>query len=95
MAGTYLIALFDIDGTLVSTGGAGAVAWKQAFQELHGVPVDILEYTDIGMTDPHVGAPTVGGAAIGVATGSHDAAALREAGADRVLPTLEQELPLR
>src|SRR3954469_11429362 len=52
------ILLFDIDGTLVSTGGAGAVAWKQAFEELHGVPADIGEFTDAGMTDPDVGAKT-------------------------------------
>jgi phosphoglycolate phosphatase len=32
--------------------------------------------------------------AIGVATGHYDAAALREAGADHVVETLEEELPL-
>jgi len=52
------ILLFDIDGTLVSTGGAGAVAWKQAFDELHGIPADIGQFTDAGMTDPDVGAKT-------------------------------------
>jgi phosphoglycolate phosphatase len=52
------ILLFDIDGTLVSTGGAGAVAWKQAFEELYGIPADIGQYTDAGMTDPDVGAKT-------------------------------------
>ena len=52
------ILLFDIDGTLVSTGGAGAVAWKQAFEELHGIPADIGQFTDAGMTDPDVGAQT-------------------------------------
>ena len=52
------ILLFDIDGTLVSTGGAGAVAWKQAFDELYGIPADIGEFTDAGMTDPDVGAKT-------------------------------------
>ena len=52
MVDAYRILLFDIDGTLVSTGGAGAVAWKQAFQELHGIPADINEFTDAGMTDP-------------------------------------------
>jgi phosphoglycolate phosphatase len=52
------ILLFDIDGTLVSTGGAGAVAWKQAFDELYGIPADIGEFTDAGMTDPDVGART-------------------------------------
>lgn len=55
---TPRILLFDIDGTLVSTGGAGAVAWKQAFRELHGIPADIGRYTDAGMTDPDVGAKT-------------------------------------
>ena len=58
MADSPRIVLFDIDGTLVSTGGAGAVAWKQAFEDLHGVPADIGQYTDAGMTDPDVGAKT-------------------------------------
>lgn len=58
MDGAPRILLFDIDGTLVSTGGAGAVAWKQAFQELHGIPADIGQFTDAGMTDPDVGAQT-------------------------------------
>ncbi len=34
------------------------MAWKQAFQELHGIPADINEFTDAGMTDPDVGAKT-------------------------------------
>lgn len=50
--------LFDIDGTLVSTGGAGAEAWKRAFDELYGIPADIGEFTDAGMTDPDVGEKT-------------------------------------
>ena len=58
MPRAYRILLFDIDGTLVSTGGAGAAAWKRAFDELHGIPADIGEYTDAGMTDPDVGALT-------------------------------------
>jgi phosphoglycolate phosphatase len=58
MATEHRILLFDIDGTLVTTGGAGAVAWKQAFQELHGIPADIGQFTDAGMTDPDVGAKT-------------------------------------
>ena len=58
MADPYRILLFDIDGTLVSTGGAGAVAWRQAFEELHGIPADIGKFTDAGMTDPDVGART-------------------------------------
>jgi len=58
MAATPRILLFDIDGTLVSTGGAGAVAWRRAFEELHGIPADIGKFTDAGMTDPDVGAQT-------------------------------------
>jgi phosphoglycolate phosphatase len=50
--------LFDIDGTLIETGGAGAEAWRRAFEELYGVPADITEYTHAGMTDPEVGEVT-------------------------------------
>ncbi|MGV1048581.1 MAG: HAD family hydrolase [Solirubrobacterales bacterium] len=46
--------LFDIDGTLLKTGGAGAVAWQRAFRELHGVDADITEHTREGMTDPEI-----------------------------------------
>jgi phosphoglycolate phosphatase-like HAD superfamily hydrolase len=46
--------LFDIDGTLLVTGGAGAVAWQRAFQELHGVEANIEEHTRAGMTDPEI-----------------------------------------
>jgi phosphoglycolate phosphatase len=46
--------LFDIDGTLITTGGAGAVAWRLAFEELYGIPADIGKFSDAGMTDPEV-----------------------------------------
>jgi phosphoglycolate phosphatase-like HAD superfamily hydrolase len=46
--------LFDIDGTLITTGGAGAVAWRMAFHDLYGVPADIGDCSDAGMTDPEV-----------------------------------------
>lgn len=46
--------LFDIDGTLLVTGGAGAVAWQRAFRELHGVDANIGEHTEAGMTDPEI-----------------------------------------
>jgi phosphoglycolate phosphatase len=46
--------LFDIDSTLISSGGAGAVAWARAFDELHGRSVDTHEVTEPGMTDPEV-----------------------------------------
>ena len=50
-----IAALFDIDGTLIITGGAGAAAWRLAFDELYGIPAEIGEFTDTGMTDPDVG----------------------------------------
>src|SRR5829696_6354958 len=50
-----IAALFDIDGTLIITGGAGAAAWRRAFDDLYGIPADIGEFTDTGMTDPDVG----------------------------------------
>src|SRR5215218_627043 len=58
MATSNRILLFDIDGTLVTTGGAGAVAWRRAFEDLHGIPADIGQFTDAGMPDPDVGAQT-------------------------------------
>jgi phosphoglycolate phosphatase-like HAD superfamily hydrolase len=58
MSNNYRLLLFDIDGTLVTTGGAGAVAWKRAFSDLHGIPAEIGEFTDAGMTDPDVGTQT-------------------------------------
>jgi phosphoglycolate phosphatase len=58
MASGYRLVLFDIDGTLITTGGAGAAAWKLAFEELHGIPADIGQFTDAGMTDPDVGRRT-------------------------------------
>jgi phosphoglycolate phosphatase-like HAD superfamily hydrolase len=32
--------LFDIDGTLITTGGAGARRWRDAFQDLYRIPAD-------------------------------------------------------
>jgi len=50
--------LFDIDGTLLVTGGAGARSWRLAFDELYGIEADIGAFTDAGMTDPDVGRRT-------------------------------------
>jgi phosphoglycolate phosphatase len=75
MASTHRILLFDIDGTLVTTGGAGAVAWRRAFEELHGIPADIGKFTDAGMTDPDVGAKTFE-AVIGRKPSAHELALL-------------------
>jgi phosphoglycolate phosphatase len=58
MADDRIAILFDIDGTLLITGGAGAASWRLAFNELYGIPADIGEFTDTGMTDPEVGRKT-------------------------------------
>jgi phosphoglycolate phosphatase-like HAD superfamily hydrolase len=47
--------LFDIDGTLLDTGGASDRAWHRAFLELHGVDVNVPDYTGKGVPDPEVG----------------------------------------
>ena len=57
-----IAVLFDIDGTLIISGGAGAESWRLAFDELYGIPADIGQYTDTGMTDPDVGRRTFEGA---------------------------------
>jgi phosphoglycolate phosphatase len=53
-----IAVLFDIDGTLITTGGAGADSWRLAFDELYDIPADIGAFTDAGMTDPTVGRKT-------------------------------------
>lgn len=58
MGSTYIAILFDIDGTLISSGGAGAASWRMAFDELYAIPADIADFTDSGMTDPDVGRRT-------------------------------------
>ena len=52
------IVLFDIDGTLIDTGGAGARSWSSAFELLYGLKADIGEYTSAGETDPIVARKT-------------------------------------
>jgi phosphoglycolate phosphatase len=47
--------LFDVDGLLITTGGAVTQSWRWAFNELYGIPADIGEFTQPGMTDPVVG----------------------------------------
>jgi phosphoglycolate phosphatase-like HAD superfamily hydrolase len=50
--------LFDIDETLVHTGGSGARSWKVAFEKLYGIPADIGEHSSAGETDPQVARET-------------------------------------
>ena len=54
--------LFDIDGTLISTGGASDRAWRRAFAELYGIEVNVSDYTGKGITDPVVGLTSFRGA---------------------------------
>jgi len=49
--GQIKTVLWDIDGTLLVTGGAGAVAWQRAFEERWGVEANIEEHTQPGMTE--------------------------------------------
>ena len=53
-----VVALFDVDETLVHTGGSGARSWKIAFDKLYGVPADIGQHTSAGETDPMVARET-------------------------------------
>jgi phosphoglycolate phosphatase len=52
------LILFDIDGTLIDTGGAGARSWSWAFERVFGRQVDIAEHSTAGMTDPAIARTT-------------------------------------
>src|SRR3954470_23297978 len=45
------LLLFDIDGTLINSGGAGVQALKSAFKERFGVADDLHDIEIAGMTD--------------------------------------------
>jgi phosphoglycolate phosphatase len=96
--------LFDIDGTLLHTGGAGAAAWQRAFRELHQVDANIEEHTHAGMTDPEIaeivfeevmgreGSETERAEAIGCYLG-HLADTVAESEGYFVIPGIEELLP--
>lgn len=104
MAGTPRAVLFDIDGTLLVTGGAGGVAWQRAFEELYGVEANIAEHTDAGMTDPEIvrivfrevidreGTAAERAKAIGCYL-KHLPDAVAESDGYRVMPGIDQLLP--
>jgi phosphoglycolate phosphatase len=52
------LILFDIDGTLIDTGGAGAHSWAWAFERQFDTKIDIAEHSTAGMTDPAIGRAT-------------------------------------
>ena len=43
--------LFDIDGTLIESGGSSDRAWHRAFEELQGVDVQISKVTGKGIPE--------------------------------------------
>lgn len=49
--GKPTVLLFDIDGTLVVTGGAGRRAMEHAFQTLHATAAPVQQFSFAGMTD--------------------------------------------
>lgn len=53
-----VVVLFDVDETLIHTGGSGARSWSAAFEKLYGVPADIGEHSSAGETDPQVARAT-------------------------------------
>jgi phosphoglycolate phosphatase len=99
-----LAILFDIDGTLITTGGASSVAWRRAFADLYGIPAEVGEFSHAGMTDPEVGRLTFAGV-IGHAPSppeleqlmakrlEHLPAAVAESTGYRVLPGVAELLP--
>jgi phosphoglycolate phosphatase-like HAD superfamily hydrolase len=102
--GPIKTVLWDIDGTLLVTGGAGAVAWQRAFEEQWGVAANIEEHTQAGMTDPEIaaivfrqaigreGTPEERAAAIAGYLG-HLEDAVHESSGYRVMPGIEETLP--
>jgi phosphoglycolate phosphatase-like HAD superfamily hydrolase len=46
-----ILYLYDIDGTVLGTGGAGRRALDQAFQKLHGIPAAFAGLSFAGVTD--------------------------------------------
>jgi phosphoglycolate phosphatase-like HAD superfamily hydrolase len=53
--------LFDIDETLVHTGGSGARSWNAAFEKVYDKPADIGAHSSAGETDPQVARATFRG----------------------------------
>jgi phosphoglycolate phosphatase-like HAD superfamily hydrolase len=56
-----IVVLFDIDETLIHSGGSGARSWKAAFEKLYDIPADIGAHTADGETDPQVARATFKG----------------------------------
>ncbi len=80
---------WDIDGTLLSTGGAGRAALNGAFAALHGVPNAFASVEFAGRTDPGICQQAFLGAGL---PGTEEAIQALQAA---YLPRLEEELASR
>ncbi len=47
------LVLYDIDGTLITAGGAGSRALNRAFHSLFGIEEAFMTISMAGKTDPH------------------------------------------
>jgi phosphoglycolate phosphatase-like HAD superfamily hydrolase len=56
-----LVLFWDIDGTLLLTGGAGLVAWSEATTALIGRPIDLANLHTAGLTDVEIAADILKG----------------------------------
>ena len=86
-----LLVLFDIDGTLIDTAGAGRRAIERAFEQVYGVdatkrPRDGVRYA--GMTDPIIFRNLARALGVGAAEQRRDRARLLDA----YLESLEEEM---
>lgn len=73
--------LWDIDGTLLSTGRAGIRAWELAAEEVTGAPHDLSSMPTAGLTDGQIAARIL------------DAQEADPGQLDRFLRAYERELP--
>lgn len=48
------VLFWDIDGTLLTTGGAGIFAWEEAYHNVIGRPIDLWNVQTAGLTDVQI-----------------------------------------
>jgi phosphoglycolate phosphatase len=53
-----VVVLFDVDETLIHSGGSGTRSWKVAFEKLYGISADIGAHSTSGETDPQIAKAT-------------------------------------
>jgi phosphoglycolate phosphatase len=80
------VLLFDIDGTLVTTGGAGRRSMDAAFEKLHGRPDACSSFSMSGMTDRAIARKALN------IIGAEDSPAAIDAVIDAYLAHLAQEV---